>query len=292
VILPHGGHPCLLAGVTAFLFGIALLGNFLAKVSDTSMPIKLTPSRLRDYQTCPLQYRLKHVNGLASTTIAHSPALSFGNSLHAALQTLHKDGSVQIEAHEIPILFRQHWKSEWYVTREQEEAQFQLGITTIRNYIGKFSEVLGVIVGTELYLSRLIAHEDLRFELACRADRIELHPDGTLEVLDYKTNANGEVPTSVALAADGVTFIYYLLTRIVYSKYPRVSVSQLNLISLNKVTVEYTDAQRAADKATLLNIVRAIEAENFEVRLGAHCAWCAVRPHCPEVNKTTELSSL
>jgi len=256
------------------------------------MLIKLTPSRLRDYLACPLQYRLKHLDGFASATVAHSPALSFGNSLHAALQTLHQDGSAQIGPHEIPILFRQHWKSDGYTNPEQEEAQFQLGITTLRNYVGKFSEVPGVIVGTELYLSRLIAHEGLRFELACRADRIELHPDGALEVLDYKTNADGEVPTAATLAADATTFIYYLLTRIVYPKYPRVTVSQLNLISLNKVTVEYTDAQRAANKDALLNIVRVIEAENFEARLGAHCAWCAARPHCPEVNKTTELSAL
>jgi len=256
------------------------------------MTIKLTPSRLRDYLACPLQYRLKHLDGFASTTVAHSPALAFGNSLHAALQTLHKDGSVQIEPHEISILLRQHWKSDGYSNPEQEEAQFQLGIATLRNYIGKFSKVPGVIVGTELYLSRLIAHEGLRFELGCRADRIELHPDGTLEVLDYKTSANGEVPSEESLLNDTATFIYYLLTRIVYPKYPRVIVSQFNLISLNKVAVEYTDTQRAANKATLLNIVRVIKAENFEARLGAHCAWCAVRPHCPEVNKATELSSL
>ncbi len=78
---------------------------------------------------------------------------------------------------------------------------------------------------------------------------------------------------------DVVTIDNYLLTRIAYPKYPRVTVSQLNLISLNKVTVEYTDTQRAANKDALLNIVRAIEAENFETRLGAHCAWCAMRPH-------------
>ncbi len=36
MILPHGGHPCLLAGVTAFLFGIAFLERYLAQASDTS----------------------------------------------------------------------------------------------------------------------------------------------------------------------------------------------------------------------------------------------------------------
>ena len=210
MILPHGGHPCLLAGVTAFLFGIAFLERYLAQASDTSMPIKLTPSRLRDYLACPLQYRLKHLDGFASATIARSPALAFGSSLHAALQTLHQDGSAQIEAHEIPILLRQHWKSGGYTNPEQEEAQFQLGITTLRNYIDKFSEVPGVILGTELYLSRLIAHEGLRFELGCRADRLELHLDGTLEVLDYKTSANGEVPSEESLLNDTATFIYYL----------------------------------------------------------------------------------
>jgi RecB family exonuclease len=256
------------------------------------MPLKLTPSRLRDYQTCPLQYRLKHVDRLASSATVHSPALSFGNSLHAALQTLHQDGSAYVEAHEIPLLLRQLWKAEGYTSREQEETQFQLGVTALQNYLRKFGEVSGIILGTELYLSRLIAHDDLRFELACRADRIELHPDAALEILDYKTNADGDVPSAEFLLNDLPTFIYYLLARIVYPKYPRVTVAQLNLIRLNKVTVEYSDSQRSANKVALLNIVRQIEEENFEPHNGAHCAWCAVRAHCPEVNTLINLESL
>lgn len=72
--------------------------------------LKLTPSRIREYQSCPLQYRLKYVDGFKSTVSAASPALSFGNSLHATLEELHRYGSARVTAEGIPVLLRKHWK--------------------------------------------------------------------------------------------------------------------------------------------------------------------------------------
>ncbi len=254
--------------------------------------LKLTPSRIREYKACQLQYRLKYVDGFAPAAPAASPALSFGNSLHAALEELHRYGSARVAAEDIPALLRKHWKGDGYGSPAQEAEQFALAVESLRKYLAEFGTVSGAILGLEIFLSRTIAQDELRFELVCRADRVELLPDGRLEVLDYKTNADGQLPLPESLAADIATFVYYLLARIHYPQYPHVVVSQLNLLNLAKVCVEYTDAQRAENKAGLLKLVQDIEAGRFEPRPGIHCRWCSVREHCPAVNIVAALESL
>jgi len=66
----------------------------------------------------------------------------------------------------------------------------------------------------------------------------------------------------------------------------------LNVLSLTKVCVEYTDAQRTENKAGLLTLVQNIKANHFEPRPGVYCRWCSVREHCPAVNVIVALESL
>ena len=254
--------------------------------------LKLTPSRIREYQACPLQYRLKYVDGFASSALAASPALSFGNSLHSALEQLHRHGSARVTADDIPALLRKHWKGEGYANPTQEGEQFAVGVEALQKYLVNFGAVSGAVLGLELFLSSKVALGGLQFELVCRADRVEMLPDGRLEVLDYKTNADGQLPSAESLTTDLATFVYYLLARVSYSQFTQVKVSQLNLLSLVKVCVEYSETQRAENKAGLLKLVQDIEASRFEPRPGVYCRWCSVREHCPAVNAVVTLESL
>lgn len=254
--------------------------------------IKLTPSRIREYQACPLQYRLKYIDGFNANAPSNSPALSFGNSLHGALEELHRVGSARVHAEEIPDLRHKHWKNEGYANPAQEAEQYVVGVTVLQKYLAAYGVVSGSVLGLELFLSSKVTLGDMQFELVCRADRIEMLPDGRLELLDYKTNADGQLPSTPSLVTDLATFIYYLLARISYSQFSHVIVSQLNLISLAKVGVEYSEAQRTENKAGLLQLVHDIEAGHFQARPGPHCRWCSVRDHCPTVNTVIALESL
>jgi hypothetical protein len=69
-------------------------------------------------------------------------------------------------------------------------------------------------------------------------------------------------------------------------------VAQLNLMTLDKTTVDYTDAERADNKARLLGIVEALERQAYPTCLGAHCAWCPVRPECPAYGQEVTLDGL
>ncbi len=250
--------------------------------------LSLTPSKVRDYQACPQLYKLK--TAIRPTGGGASPSLSFGNSIHSALEEIHTQPTpINLDCMQI---LRRHWNVKDYSDARESDLYFTRGLDALQRYMDVMGRPTGQIIGTELYLSRVTRLGDLRVRLGCKVDRLELHPDGVLEVLDYKTNAGGQVPTPEFLADDLATFIYYVLVRISYPQFPWVIVSQLNVLTLAKVEVEYHSAKLAVLKQALTNLVREIESGTFEPRPGGMCSWCRMRDHCPAFETDADLDSL
>ncbi len=248
---------------------------------------KLTPSRIREFQACPLQYKLLYVDRRGPKSPIASAAFSFGCSVHATLDELHKSGNPH-RPFDPEAVLRRNWRREGYASPEQEAEYFKRGAEALAAYGQRMLMPAGRILGTEVFLSREITLAGRHVELGCKADRLELLPNNALEVLDYKTNGNGEIPSPEMLAADLATFVYYALARVSYPIYTHVVVSQLNVLTLAKTLVDYTPAQVTANKLRLVELVDQIGAGQFEPRPNGHCAWCAVRSYCslfgPEVS--------
>jgi len=132
----------------------------------------------------------------------------------------------------------------------------------------------------------------LRIKLGCKADRMAIDECGVLEVLDYKTNASGRLPTAESLTEDLPTFLYYILTRICYPDHKAVRVSQLNVLTLAKVEVEYDEAQVTANKKSFIASARAFATSAFEPAPSEACAWCSVQDSCPALNREADFDSL
>ncbi len=253
--------------------------------------MKLTPSRIREFLACPLQYKLLYVDRLGPRDPVPSPAFSFGCSVHAALEELHRP-DMPPRSFDAEALLRRNWRRDGYANQAEEEVYLKKGIEALGTYTDRMLPAAGTIVGTEVFLSRTITLAGYRFELGCKADRIEVLPGGALEVLDYKTNGNGEIPSSEMLAADPATFVYFALARVSYPAHSHVVVSQLNVLTLAKVIVDYTPEQVAVNKATLVSILDQIERAQFEPRPNGHCAWCAVKRYCPLFGPEVSLDEL
>jgi putative RecB family exonuclease len=251
--------------------------------------LSLTPTKLRDFLTCPQQYKLRHVDR-ACADLNPAP-LAFGRSLHAALEEVHRgDGGPQ-PADPEPLL-RRHWEAGAYADERESEAHFTKGLDALRRYLDSPSASAEQILGTEVFMARVVNVRGLQIRLGCKADRVGLRPDGVLEITDYKTNASGRLPTQESLAADLPTFLYYVLARISYPQYPRVRVSFLNLLSLASVGVEYDTSQVAANKQALTAHVRTFADGLFEPRPGEACAWCPVQDHCPVYGEQIDFDNL
>lgn len=253
--------------------------------------LSLTPTKLRDFLTCPQMYKLRHVERVGADT--NSAALSFGRSLHAALEELHRsDGSYQPDmSNATEQLLRRHWEAGAYADRHESEAYFAKGREALRRYMRAVLPSAGQTLGTEVFMASVVNFSGTRLKLGCKADRV-LIMDDALEVLDYKTNLSGRLPTAASLASDLPNFLYYLLARIYYPGYQNIRVSQLHVLTLAKVEVEYDQRQVAANKRDLSAHIHAFASSNFGPAPSEACAWCSVQAHCPIFSKEIDFDSL
>lgn len=250
--------------------------------------LSLTPTKLRDYLVCPQLYKLRHIDRVEAGTA--SAALSFGRSLHAALEELHRTDAAALSDPE--QLLRRHWEAGGYADGREEDAYFARGRDALRRYMDAQLASAGVVVGTEVFMSYVVNMKGLRVKLGCKADRVAVDAGGVLEVLDYKTNASGRLPTPESLTEDMPTFLYYVLTRLWYPEHKAVRVAQLNVLTLARVEVEYDEAQVAANKKSFLAHARAFAASAFEPSPSEACAWCTVQDRCPTFSREADFDSV
>jgi putative RecB family exonuclease len=250
--------------------------------------LSLTPTKLRDYLICPQLYKLRHIDRVEDGR--NSAALSFGRSMHAALEEIHKVGAGSLLDPE--RLLRRHWDPGGYADRHESEVYFTRGSDALSRYMGTPFAAPGQILGTEVFMSYVVNMNGLRIKLGCKADRVSVDTRGILEVLDYKTNASGRLPTPESLTEDLPTFLYYVLTRICYPEYKAVRISLLNVLTLAKVDVEYREAMIAENKKRLAALARSFAAGVFEPAPSEACAWCPVQDRCPKFDTEVDLDSL
>jgi putative RecB family exonuclease len=267
------------------------VSNQLGQRESASAPtLVLTPSKLRDYLLCPLAYKLKSAVRRAGSET--TPSLAFGTSLHRALEEVHRKPTSEGRPEQADAILHRCWEADGYIDEREAAGYFMRGAHALRRYMETVGREVGEVLGTELYLSRLVRMSGTQVRFGCKVDRLDRRADGALEVLDYKTAISGRVPTEAALAADLPTFIYYALVRFSHPECACVFVSQLNVLTLAKVTVGYSRTELDANKSTLRKVVSEIVAGNFDPRPSGDCAWCAVKDRCPVFNAEADIDEL
>jgi RecB family exonuclease len=217
--------------------------------------------------------------------------LAFGRSLHAALEEFHK-GNCDSTTTDPNRLLRRHWEASAYADERESEAHFVKGLDALRQYLDSSPALTEQILGTEVFMARVVNVRGLQIRLGCKADRVSLSADGALEITDYKTNASGRLPTRESLLDDLPTFLYHVLARISYPQYDRVKVTFLNLLTLARVSVAYDAGRVAINKQALLAHIRTFASGAFEPRPGEACAWCPVQEQCPIFSQEVDFDGL
>lgn len=178
----------------------------------------------------------------------------------------------------------EHWQPEGYEDPGTEESAYLQACDIMRFYCQSEHTPRGEVLDTEAYLALVTNIGGYTVELSGRMDRLELHDDGTLEVLDYKLSKGGDVPSPGTLLGDLASFLYFLLTWHHYRRHPsvrNVRLSQLNLLSLKKVEVQYDQRQIVQHRTALTELVMNTMHGEVEPRPHHGCAWCPVRESCP-----------
>ncbi len=177
-----------------------------APAKSFELPRAFSFSQLKSYETCPYQYYLMHVLKIPSKG---SPYFSFGQTLHSTLQKFYErmqelnavkqaslfdtGGSATVASSaglkvpsrdELFALYTASWIEDWYDTPKQKEQYFADGKKILADFYER-NAAAGWRIPARLEGWFKISVES--YLVHGRIDRIDVLPDKTLEIIDYKT---------------------------------------------------------------------------------------------------------
>jgi DNA helicase-2/ATP-dependent DNA helicase PcrA len=254
--------------------------------------IKVSASALRSFEECPYRYALDHVSRLPDAERSPVPIFAFGNAVHQTLaKFVQSGGRSTIDRDGITATLMDCWDSSAYPDPETELAYFHRAKEMVeRFHESPYPQTAVEDLGIEQNLAWIIPHRNM---LATgRVDRLIRHPDGTTEILDYKTS---RTPLSEGdLLKDAQTILYRSL---VADRYPELASGSI------RVTFYYLPVGKSVsvtfDRDSFLEAWQRIEKlvgriregrerarrgwaikEAFHANRGNHCRSCPMRGHC------------
>ena len=223
------------------------------------------------YLSCPEGYKLHY---LEHHPTRPAPPLNKGSAVHKALELFYKDrlsGPPPL-AHVLDA-FDEAFDDEAYLTFEEREDAYADGTLMVQAFYEQQAEYFKPAMAVE---------QTLRFEVddiqvMAVLDRIDKLENGRVRIVDYKT---GKMWTR-QMVEDAPQLSLY---QIAVEDQLGVEVEELQLYhvpSQTPITVpRRTEEQLEEARARVREVVRGVEAGEFEPIKQARCSWCDWREHC------------
>src|SRR6266566_946813 len=240
-------------------------------LNDAPPIAALSYTQVDTYLRCPQMYQYRFVFRLPTRP---KPQMQFGRILHDAL----KDALGSIDR-ETPLTWAMvdsayvaAWAKERFCAPEQAHSLQDLGRSYLRRAFdaGDLSKPLLLEQPFSLRVDGL--------RLTGRIDRVDRHPDGSYEVIDYKT---GSAKRAAELQRDLQLGVYALAAREVF-RFDPLSLSYYYLETSERVTVDKPQERLDEDRQTIVKVAEGIRAELFVARPDRmKCGGCDFRLLCP-----------
>lgn len=246
----------------------------------------LSPTKITTYLACPVKYMWSFLDPRGKWFLRAKSYYSFGTSLHQVLQRFHDEGDVGVQTkEEVLAALEENWLSAGYSSPEEAAEALAEGRTIVAKYVDDFI-TRGPSTKT-LFVEKRFEENMGEFTLIGRIDRIDEHEDGTLEIIDYKTNPLRKTNDShsrineVDVLNDIAMNCYQLLLR---SKFPnRRILSTLVLLSANhRITVEPRIDELGLFRSDLISLGKEILNRDYE----------SIRPVVKDICKSCDFISL
>ena len=239
----------------------------------------LSASRAKEYERCPLQYRLHVLDGYREP---ETRAKALGTVVHAVLEELfalepqertRENACAQVTPQYEALATKNPEVSRLF----SDEADLQAWLDDARSLIDGYFAIEAPQWTTTERGVRLLGF----------IDRVDQAPDGRLRVVDYKTG-KAPGPRYVGEALYQMRFYALLLarTQVLPSRMQLVYLRAGQVITLDPTAEEIHDFERQIDQLWD-RIERDIEQDSFAPRKNPLCNWCGVRSLCPVFGGTT-----
>ena len=248
------------------------------------LPRTLSPSKVTSFTNCPLAFRFSQIERRPEPASPHSVK---GTLVHAALEGLfwHHPAGARTPAAATAEL-EHAWDAladdpefvQLALDRDVAEAFLADARTLVDNYFRLEDPNASRTIGVELGVETMVDGMRLRGII----DRLDVAPDGSLIVVDYKT---GRAPSErFDRGSMGGVQTYALLCESLLGRAP-AEVRLLYLrqpIAISTAASEQTiRGQRKRAIAVWTAIERACDAEDFRPHVGPLCDYCSFKPSCP-----------
>jgi len=249
-------------------------------ISGTMKDMRLSYSSLDTYRTCSLKYKYREIDKLPEEK---SKEAVFGTLVHSVMKFIHEPALVPPTVEQAIDFFGKNWKGDLFENELEERAAFVQGIEMIQRYYeaNKIAEANPLALESRFSIE-IGTEETAKHVIAGVIDRIDRTKDG-YEIIDYKTTK--KMPSQDAIDTDLQLSIYL---RAFLARYPKewerldqITVSLYFLKHGVKLSSTRTKEQLEALDETFLEVIRAIENQEFVPTLSPLCDWCSFQKICP-----------
>ncbi len=246
------------------------LETFIPRRGDGLM---LSASDIETYRLCPLKYKFARV-----FRIPQEPTINqrFGIVVHQVLERFHQAGGGTLE--DLMHLFEASWRRSGFGD-SNDELQFRdKAVAALRRYweldLSRDSE--------PVWFERSFAFKLGPHLLRGRVDRVDRHPDGHYELIDYKT---GKPKTAEDLSKDIQLSLYQMGARESWDLRTAAQ-SYYYVLDNEKVPVEHSEEELERVRGTVATIAEGILAQDFDPTPSPDiCSFCDYRIICPAAEK-------
>jgi DNA helicase II / ATP-dependent DNA helicase PcrA len=235
--------------------------------------LMLSASDIDTYRICPLKYKFARVFRIPQEPTIHQ---RFGIVLHQVLERFHTSGGGSLE--ELMELFEASWRRAGFGDSDDERQFRQRAVAALERYWREDHESDSEPVWFERSFAFRLGPHLLRG----RVDRVDRRPDGSYELIDYKT---GKAKTESELREDVQLSLYQMGARESW-RLKTSAQSYLYVLTGQKVPVEHSEEELDRVKATVSEIADGILRQDFEPKPSYEvCQFCDYRIICPAAEK-------
>ncbi len=239
-------------------------------------------SQLSTFQKCPRMYQYQYRYGIPTPP---DPNFSFGGTMHSTLQeffiAVNQTQQASLFAEFVPDfslerlleIYEDKWIPVGYTTKAHMELRKARGREILKVFHERFSKNAPQVK----YLEKSFALKVGEYTLRGRIDRVDEKPDGTVEIIDYKT---GNVRTQKDVDGD-LQLALYMLAAEEDLKLPVSALSLYFLDSDEIVTTKPEPKVLEKAKATVKELGDRINSSDFAATPDKMtCKYCPFRKIC------------
>jgi len=262
------------------------------------IPTQFSFSQITAFQACPYQYKLAF---LYKIPVFGKGVFSYGKSMHSTLQKFFvlanqkatasqpdlfsakskskgkKIGDL-VSFEELKKIFEASWLDEWYNSKEDKEKYYQKGRDFIKLFYDENKDRELATLALEKGFNIKLAKE---YTIRGFIDRLDLLPDQTVELIDYKT---GKPKDKLTLEEKTQLLLYQLACQNLPEITAGHKVSKLTFYYIDnnsQLSFLGTDKELSKVEAEFGEAIEAIKTSKFEAQPEMHkCGFCDFKDIC------------